>query len=113
MSNAFSNGGVHGAAISHPATGDGRTDGDSRDRSFAYTGQELASKAKVKIDDARAIALKVRPGAISTEELEKEKGGSGLRYSFGVKSGKALYEVGVDAQTGKVLENAKEGKQPD
>jgi uncharacterized membrane protein YkoI len=80
---------------------------------LAYTGQELASKAKVKIDDARAIALKARPGAISTEELEKEKGGSGLRYSFGVKSGKALYEVGVDAQTGKVLENAKEGKHPD
>ena len=75
---------------------------------FAYTGKELASK---KIDDARA--LKARPGAISTEELEKEKGGSGLRYSFGVKSGKALYEVGVDAQTGKVLENAKEGKHPD
>ena len=40
-------------------------------------------------------------------------GGSGLRYSFGVKSGNALYEVGVDAQTGKVLENAKEGKHPD
>jgi uncharacterized membrane protein YkoI len=78
-----------------------------------YTGQELASKAKVKIDNARAIALKARPGAITSEELEKEKGGSGLRYSFGVKSGKALYEVGVDAQTGKVLENAKEGKHPD
>ncbi len=76
-------------------------------------GQELASKAKVKIDDARATALKARPGAISTEELEKEKGGSGLRYSFGVKSGKALYEVGVDAQTGKVLENTKEGEHPD
>jgi uncharacterized membrane protein YkoI len=80
---------------------------------FAYTGRELASTAKVKIDDARAIALKARPGAISTEELEKEKGGSGLRYSFGVKSGKALYEVGVDAQTGKVLENTKEGEHPD
>lgn len=80
---------------------------------FAYTGQELASTAKVKIDDARAIALKARPGAISTEELEKEKGGSGLRYSFGVKSGSALYEVGVDAQTGKVLENTKEGEHPD
>ena len=80
---------------------------------FAYTGQDLAAKATVKIEDARAIALKARPGAITTEELEKEKGGSGLRYSFGVKSGKALYEVGVDAQTGKVLENAKEGKHPD
>jgi uncharacterized membrane protein YkoI len=78
-----------------------------------YTGQELASKAKVKIDNARAIALKARPGAITSEELEKEKGGSGLRYSFGVKSGKALYEVGVDTQTGKVLENSKEGKHPD
>src|SRR6478609_7155909 len=80
---------------------------------FAYTGQELASKAKVKIDDARAIALKARPGAITTEELEKEKGGSGLRYSFGVKSGGAVYEVGVDAQTGRVLENKKEGPHSD
>ena len=31
-----------------------------------------------------------------------EKGGSGLRYSFGIKNGKVLYEVGVDAETGKV-----------
>ena len=80
---------------------------------LAFSGQELAAKAKVKIEDARAIALKARPGAIASEELEKEKGGSGLRYSFGVKSGKALYEVGVDANTGKVLENAKEGAHPD
>ena len=29
---------------------------------FAYTGQELAAKAKVKIDDARAIALEGAPG---------------------------------------------------
>jgi uncharacterized membrane protein YkoI len=79
----------------------------------AYDGEKLAGSAKVKIDDARAIALKARPGAITTQELEKEKGGSGLRYSFGVKSGKALYEVGVDAETGKVLENAKEGRHPD
>ena len=80
---------------------------------FAYTGQDLAGTAKVTIDQARSIALEARPGDITTEELEKEKGGSGLRYSFGVKSGKALYEVGVDAQTGKVLENSKEGKNRD
>jgi len=80
---------------------------------FACTGQDLAGTAKVTIDQARSIALKARPGDITTEELEKEKGGSGLRYSFGVKSGKALYEVGVDAQTGKVLENSKEGKNRD
>jgi uncharacterized membrane protein YkoI len=36
-----------------------------------------------------------------------------LRYSFGIKSGKVLYEVGVDAETGKVLENLKEGRNPD
>ena len=60
-----------------------------------------------------SLALKARPGDITSEELEKKKGGSGLRYSFGVKSGKALYEVGVDAQTGKVLENSNEGKNRD
>ena len=82
-------------------------------QSFAYTGEELAKGAKIGIDDARAIALKARPGTITTEELEKEKGGSGLRYSFGIKSGGILHEVGVDAQTGKVLENTKEGPHPD
>jgi uncharacterized membrane protein YkoI len=57
--------------------------------------------------------LKARPGTITDEELEKEKGGSGLRYSFDVKNGKVTYEVGVDAQTGRVLENSKEGRHPD
>jgi uncharacterized membrane protein YkoI len=81
--------------------------------SLAYTGQGLASKAKITIDEARAIALKARPGAITDEELEKEKGGSGLRFSFDVKTGNVTYEVGIDAQTGKVLENSKEGRHPD
>ena len=81
--------------------------------SFAYTGQELASKAKITIDEARAIALKASPGTITDEELEKEKGGSGLRFSFDVKTGNVTYEVGVDAQSGKVLENSKEGRHPD
>jgi uncharacterized membrane protein YkoI len=80
--------------------------------SFAYTGQGLAGKAKITIDQARSIALKARPGTITDEELEKEKGGSGVRYSFDVKSGKVVYEVGVDAQTGKILENSKEGPHP-
>jgi len=78
---------------------------------FAYSGQELAGKAKVTIDEARSIALKARPGTITDEELEKEKGG--LRYSFDVKSGSVTYEIGVDAETGKVLENSKEGRNPD
>ena len=80
---------------------------------MAYTGQELANQAKVSISDARTIALKAHPGKIIDEELENEKGGSGLRYSFDIKRGTVTQEVGVDAQTGKVLENKKEGPHPD
>ncbi|HJU19078.1 MAG TPA: PepSY domain-containing protein [Stellaceae bacterium] len=71
----------------------------------AYPGQELSKEAKITLSQARAEALKARPGTITSEELEKEKGGSGLRYSFDVKSGSRVYEVGVDARTGAILEN--------
>jgi hypothetical protein len=80
---------------------------------MAYTGQELAQHAKVSITEARAIALKAHPGRITDQELEKENGGSGLRYSFDIKRGAVTQEVGVDAKTGKVLENKKEGPHPD
>jgi uncharacterized membrane protein YkoI len=46
-------------------------------------------------------------------ELERENGGSGLRYSFDIQNGSKTQEVGVDAQTGEVLENAPEGSHPD
>ena len=59
------------------------------------------------------IALKAHPGKITDEELEQEKGGSGLRYSFDIRKGKVTREVGVDAKTGKVLENAPEGPNAD
>ena len=80
---------------------------------LAYRGEELAKDAKVSIAEARAIALKAHPGKITDEELEREAGGTGLRYSFDIKSGSSTYEVGVDARTGRVLEKAKEGKNPD
>ena len=80
---------------------------------FAYTGEKLAKGAKVSIEQARTVALQARTGTITDEELEHEKGGSGLRYSFDIKSDGAAYEVGVDAQSGKVLENKKEGPHPD
>lgn len=79
----------------------------------AYTGQALEKNAKISMDQATVIALKARPGQITDKELEREGGGSGLRYSFDVKSGGITYEVGVDAQTGKVLENNREGANPD
>jgi len=80
---------------------------------FAYTGEKLAKNAKVSFAEARAIAMKAHPGKITDEELEKEKGGSGLRYTFDIKTATGIQEVGVDAKTGAVLENAKEGKNPD
>ncbi len=80
---------------------------------FAYTGQKLAGEAKVSIEKARDIALKAHPGKITDEELERESGGSGLRYSFDIKNGSVTQEVGVDAVTGRVLENAAEGANPD
>src|SRR4029078_9225825 len=67
--------------------------------SLAYTGQELEKGAKVSIAAARAIALKTRAGTITDEELEREKGG--LRYSFDIKSGSAVYEVRAGAATGR------------
>jgi uncharacterized membrane protein YkoI len=80
---------------------------------YAYTGQELAGEAKISLKQARAIALKAYPGKITDEELEQEKGGSGLRYSFDIQHGKVTHEVGVDAKTGSLLENAAEGPHPD
>jgi uncharacterized membrane protein YkoI len=79
----------------------------------AYTGQELAKDAKINIEQARSTALKAHPGKITDQELEKEPGGSGLRYSFDIKRGAVTQEVGVDATTGRVLENKKEGPNPD
>jgi len=65
------------------------------------------------IQHATQIALKAQPGKITDRELEKEFGGSGLRYSFDVKTGNVTHEVGIDARTGKVLENSIEGADAD
>ncbi|WP_293904404.1 PepSY domain-containing protein [Phenylobacterium sp.] len=78
-----------------------------------YAGHELAGKAHVQLAEAQAIALKARPGRITDKELEKEAGGSGLRWSFDIKANGKGYEVGVDAADGKVLENKVEGSHPD
>ena len=73
----------------------------------------VAKDAKITMRQAADIALKARPGKITDRELERENGGSGLRYSFDITSHKAKYEVGVDAQTGAVLENSREEAHPD
>lgn len=76
-------------------------------------GHQYEAQAKITLAEARATAVKTRPGVIADQELEKEGGGAGLRYSFDVRSHGVTYEVGVDAKTGKVLENSNEGPHPD
>lgn len=80
---------------------------------LAFTGGQYLPQAKMTPAQARQIALKAYPGQITSEELEKESGGSGLRYSFVISNQKAKHEVGVDANTGAILENSLEGKTSD
>jgi uncharacterized membrane protein YkoI len=80
---------------------------------FALTGEKYLLHTTVTPPQARQIALKAYPGKIVSQEIEKEAGGSGLRYSFVISNKKAQHEVGVDAKTGALLENSIEGHNPD
>ncbi|MDE8350239.1 MAG: PepSY domain-containing protein [Acidocella sp.] len=80
---------------------------------LAYTGEALAPDAKITLQAAQATALKAQPGTVEDKELEKEPGGSGLRYSFDIKDAAGTHEVGVDAASGAVLENSAVGPNAD
>ena len=77
----------------------------------------LRATAKVGEDSARAIALKVVPGAtVKSSEIEKEKGKLIWSFDLKVAGKKGIEEVNVDAMTGKVLgheheSDAKEAKE--
>jgi hypothetical protein len=74
------------------------------------------TRCKLLVPATGLAVLVVGAGVVSAysgEELEKEKGGSGLRYSFDIKHGGVTHEVGVDAKTGKLLENSVEGRHAD
>lgn len=96
-----------GAAIAALTMGTGTSASVSPTK---YAGHELAKGAKITLAQARAAALKARPGRIVDQELEKEAGGSGLRYSFDITSHGKNIEVGIDAMTGAVLENGAESR---
>jgi uncharacterized membrane protein YkoI len=80
--------------------------------SAASAQAQQRAQAKLSIEEARAIALQQVPGEIMKEELDRERGGSGLRYSFDIRQSKTWHEVGVDAVTGRILENAIEPANP-
>jgi len=79
---------------------------------LAADNSSTAVKAKISMHVARAIALKAYPGEVVKQELEHERGGSGLRYSFDLRSGNQWREIGVDAVTGRILENIHEQANP-
>ncbi len=58
---------------------------------------------RIGMAKARAIVSKLAPGKIVQAELEKEKGA--WRYSFDIAEKGRIHEIGVDAVTGKVVED--------
>jgi len=68
---------------------------------------EAAGASKIGMAHARAIALKVAPGKIVDAEYEKEA--DGWRYSFDIRQRKRIHEIGVDAFTGRIVEDKFEG----
>lgn len=71
----------------------------------------VAAKAptpKISMAHARAMALKLAPGKIISSEYEKEAGT--WRYSFDIQQRGHVQEIGIDGQSGKIVENKSEGK---
>lgn len=63
--------------------------------------------AKLSMAQARMVALKKAPGRVTDAEYENENGG--WRYSFDIRQGKRIHEIGVDANTGRIVEDKYEG----
>lgn len=78
---------------------------------FGLGSTAIAAKApapKISKAKAEAMALKLAPGKITDAEYEYE--GDGYRWSFDIQQKGHIQEVGIDGQTGKVVENKSEGK---
>jgi len=67
-----------------------------------------APTPRISMSAAKSMALKLAPGKILSSEYEKEKGA--WRYSFDIQQRGHVQEIGIDGQTGKVVENKSEGK---
>lgn len=63
----------------------------------------MAGPGDITLVQARAIALKAAPGKIEKEEREREGGGE--RYSFDIRQGNKIHEIGVDVKTGRIVED--------
>jgi uncharacterized membrane protein YkoI len=70
----------------------------------AALAHEQGPPAKLTKTQAQAIALKVAPGKVAEAEYEKENGA--WRYSFDIRQGNRIHEIGVDPNTGRIIENS-------
>lgn len=78
---------------------------------LATTSPAVAAKPPrpaISMAQARAMALRLAPGRIISSEYEKE--GGGWRYSFDIQQRTHVQEIGIDGETGRVVENKSEGK---
>ena len=67
---------------------------------------ELASPPVPAVSEtqARKIAMTVAKGPISASEYEKEDGA--WRWSFDVRENGRIHEIGIDAMTGRIVEDS-------
>lgn len=86
-------------------SGNMKMDDDDEDESPEAKRANIAKyskEAKITLEQAKAIALKRVPGEITDADLEKERGR--LQYAFDIKSADGkVYDVEVDAKTGKII----------
>jgi uncharacterized membrane protein YkoI len=75
---------------------------------FTFSNYASASKPKTQLtmEDARKIALQKESGNIKSQELEKERGR--WIFSFDIERDKQIHEVGVDANSGEIVEDSVE-----
>ncbi len=73
---------------------------------FASVTVFAAEKPKLSMAEAKKIALDKHPGKIKSAELETENGVQ--QYSFDIKTTKGLYEIGVNANDGSIVEDKME-----
>ncbi|TPG21695.1 peptidase M4 [Sphingomonas koreensis] len=74
--------------------------------SVALAAPQAGPPAKLTKAQAQVIALKAAPGTVAEAEYEKENGA--WRYSFNIRQGKRIHEIGVDPNTGRIIENSYE-----
>ena len=78
---------------------------------LAVASAAVAAKAPhpaISMAQARATALRLAPGRIISSEYEKE--GGAWRYSFDIQQRNHVQEIGIDGQTGQIVENKSEGR---